>query len=88
MQEHDRYPRTLVGTYLKDYSRGDLYGVSPEHIGNILANILIALAMLAVWTLICVMSVPFVRAVIVGGDDIMGAWLRSLEYLARVAFCW
>jgi len=39
MQEHDRYPRTLVGTYLKDYFRRDLYVVSPEHIGNILAKI-------------------------------------------------
>ena len=48
MQEHDRYPRTLVGTYLKDYFRRDLYVVSPEHIGNILAKIPSALALLAV----------------------------------------
>ena len=88
MQEHDRYPRTLVGTYLKDYFRRDLYVVSPEHIGNILANILIALALLAVWTLICVMAVTFVRALLAGGDDVLGTWLRSIEYLARMAFRW
>ena len=62
--------------------------VSPEHIGNILANILIALALLAVWALICVMAVTFVRALFVGGDDIAGTWYRSLEYLARMAFRW
>jgi len=42
------YPRTLVGTYLKDYFRRDLYVVSPEHIGNILAKIASTLALLAV----------------------------------------
>ena len=62
--------------------------VSPEHIGNILAKILSALAMLAVWTLICVMAVTFVRAVFVGGGDVLGTWHRSLDYLARMAFRW
>ena len=69
--------RTLKGTYLKDYFRRDLSVVSPEHIGDILAKILSALSLLAVWTLICVMAVTFVRAVFVGGDDVSGTWHRS-----------
>jgi hypothetical protein len=88
VEEHDRYPRTLVGTYLKDYFRRDLYGVSPEHIGGILAKILFALFMLALWALICVIAVTFVMALFAGGNDVLGTWLRSLEYLARMAFRW
>lgn len=68
--------------------RCDLYVVSPEHIGGILAKILFALFMLAVRTLICEMGVTFVMTLLAGGDDVLGTWLRSLDYLARVAFRW
>jgi len=34
------------------------------------------------------MAVTFVRAVFVGGDDMLGTWHRSLDYLARMAFPW
>jgi hypothetical protein len=88
VEEHDRYPRTLVGTYLKDYFRRDLYVVSPEHIMGILAKILFALFMLALWALLCVIAGTFVLAVLAGEGDVLGTWLRSLEYLARMAFRW
>ena len=44
--------------------------------------------MLALWALICVMAVTFVMALFAGGDDVLGTWLRSIEYLARMAFRW
>ncbi len=88
MEEHDRYPRTLQGTYLKDYSRRDLYVVSPQDIGDILAIMLIMVLVSTFLILMSVMGITFLRAVLVGGDDVLGTWLRSLEYLARVVFRW
>jgi len=84
VEELDRYPCTLQGTYLKNYSRRDLYVISPKDIGDILAIMLIMVLLLAFLISMSVMGITFVRAVLAGGDDVLGTWLRSLDYLARV----
>jgi hypothetical protein len=35
-----------------------------------------------------VIAGTFVLAVLAGEGDVLGTWLRSLEYLARMAFRW
>lgn len=86
MEELDRYPRTLQGTYLKDYFRRDLYVVSPKDIGDILAIMLIMVFLSAFLILMSVLGITFLRAVLFGGDDVLGIWLRSIRYLAWVVF--
>jgi hypothetical protein len=62
--------------------------VSPEYIGGILAKILFALFMLALWALVCVIAGTFVLAVLAGEGDVLGTWLRYMRYLAWLVFRW